>query len=303
MLSIFTIPKPFRGHSGVIQTNAIRSWLSLRPACEVILFGDDEGTAEVVAQLGIQHIPHVERNEYGTPLLDSVFSIAQDTASHQLMCYVNADIILMSDFLPAVQRVHKYPFLIVGQRWDVELKEPVNFDGEQWEPWLRSHVANYGKLHPRTGIDYFVFPRGLYDYIPPFAIGRGGWDNWLIYRARSLKVPVIDATKAITAIHQNHDYSHIPGGETTVWKGPERKRNRELTGRGERAFNLVYATWILTSQGMKRALSIRHLYFRICSVPVLVPRLHFLNPLPKGLTKLIVFVTSTFRRLAHHGLL
>ena len=303
MLTIFTIPKPFRGHFGVIQTNAIRSWVSLQPACEVILFGNDEGTAELASELGIRHVADVECSEYGTPLVSSIFSIAQDIASHRLMCYVNADIILVSDFLPAVQRVYKYPFLIVGQRWDVELKEPVNFKKPKWEPRLRTQVAKYGKLHPRTGIDYFVFPRGLYDYIPPFAIGRGGWDNWLIYRARSLKVPVIDATKAITAIHQNHDYSHVPGGEATVWGGADRKRNRELTGRGERAFNLVHATWILTSQGMKRALSIRHLYFRICSVPVLVPYLHFLNPLPKGLTKLIVFVTSTFRKLAHHGLL
>ena len=105
MLTIFTIPKPFCGHIGVIQTNAIRSWIALSPACEVILFSDDEGTAEVAAQSGIQHIPHVERNEYGTPLLDSVFSIAQDTAGHQLMCYVNADIILMSDFLTAIRQI------------------------------------------------------------------------------------------------------------------------------------------------------------------------------------------------------
>jgi hypothetical protein len=46
MLTIFAIPKPFRGHIGVIQRNAICSWLELRQACEIILLGDDEGTAE-----------------------------------------------------------------------------------------------------------------------------------------------------------------------------------------------------------------------------------------------------------------
>ncbi|GAH73237.1 unnamed protein product, partial [marine sediment metagenome] len=133
MLTIFTIPKAFRGHVGIIQTNAIRSWLSLQSACEVILLGNDEGTAELASELRLRHVPDVECSEYGTPLVNSTFSIAQDIASHQLMCYVNADIILISDFLPAVQRVHKYPFLMVGQRWDLELNEPVNFNEAQWE--------------------------------------------------------------------------------------------------------------------------------------------------------------------------
>ena len=106
-VTIFTTPKLFRGHFGTIQTNAIRSWLSLRPACEVILFGNDEGIADVAAELGVQHIPEVECNEYGTPLFSSIFSVAQNIASNQIMCFVSADIILMSDFLPAVQSVHR----------------------------------------------------------------------------------------------------------------------------------------------------------------------------------------------------
>jgi len=37
MLTLFTIPKAFQGHTGVIQRNAIRSWTLLRPECEIIL--------------------------------------------------------------------------------------------------------------------------------------------------------------------------------------------------------------------------------------------------------------------------
>ena len=292
MLTIFTIPKAFRGHIGIIQTNAIRSWLSLQPACEVILLGNDEGTAELASELRLRHVPDVECSEYGTPLVNSIFSIAQDIASHRLLCYVNADIILVSDFLPAVQRVHKYPFLMVGQRWDLELNEPVNFNEAQWESRLQTQLAEHGRLHSKGGLDYFVFPRGLYTDIPLFAIGRGGWDNWLIYRARSLKVPVIDATEAITAIHQNHDYSHVPGGETTVWKGPERQRNRELTRQGEHSFTLDHATWILTPEGMRRALTMRHLYFRLAAMPVLFSYLHFLYRPMKVLTRLIIHIRT-----------
>ena len=56
MLTIFTIPKCFRGHISVIQRNAIRSWRMLRPECEIILFGDEEGMKEVAEEFGVRHI-------------------------------------------------------------------------------------------------------------------------------------------------------------------------------------------------------------------------------------------------------
>ena len=115
------------------------------------------------------------------------------------MCYVNADIILLDDFLPALDMVRKKSFLVVGQRWDLDITGPLDFAGDGWEKALLAGVAEQGKLHGISGIDYFVFPRGLYRDIPPFAVGRTTWDNWLIYRARADKAPVIDATAVITA--------------------------------------------------------------------------------------------------------
>jgi hypothetical protein len=41
MITFFTTPKPFRGHIGVIQRNAIESWKRIHPSAEVILFGDE----------------------------------------------------------------------------------------------------------------------------------------------------------------------------------------------------------------------------------------------------------------------
>lgn len=287
MLTVFTTSRPFLGHFEIIQRNAIQSWLRLRPACEVILFGNEEGTAEIAAELGIKHVPVVEYNEYGTPLLNSLLDIAQDIASHELLCYVNADIILMSDFLTAVRQVQRQSFLLIGQRWDVDLKEPVDFDKPDWEAYLQARITEEGRLHPPTGIDYLVFPRGLYRNIPPFAVGRGGSDNWMVYQARSLKVPVIDATKVITAIHQNHDYSHNPEEKAGVWEGPERKRNIELMGGVDHAFTLNHATLLLTLQGLRRALTLKYLYFRLRAIPSLFPPLHFLNTVMRALLKLI----------------
>lgn len=287
-LTLFTLPKPFHGHIDTIQTNAIKSWLLLQPRPEVILFGDEEGTARLASELAIRHIPKIACNEYGTPLVSSLFHSAQDIACHQFMCYVNADIILMSDFLPAIRQIKKSSFLAIGQRWDIDIREELDFNNPGWENQLRAQLAERGKLHGHTGLDYFVFPRGLYQDIPPFAIGRTAWDNWLVYQARSLDAPVIDATQSIVAVHQNHDYSHSQGGAISVWKGPEAVRNRELAGWGEHGFTLEHATWILSPQGMKRALSLRYLYFRLDAVPVLSPRLHFLRRPMKALTRVLI---------------
>jgi hypothetical protein len=271
MLTLFSIPKPFRGRIAIIQRNAIQSWLQLRPACEIILFGDDEGTAEVAARYGIWHVPEVARNEHGTPLINSLFELAQAIASHRLLAYVNADIILTSDFLKAVHRVWLRKFLLVGQRWDLDLTELLDYDDPTWESRLRSTVAERGSLHLQWGIDYFVFTQGLWGEIPPFAIGRTAWDNWLIYRARSLGAPVVDATQVITAVHQNHDYAHHSQGKTGVWKGPEAQRNLELAGGYRHVFTLLDATWLLTPRGLWPALSAEHCRRHLETLLVLFP--------------------------------
>jgi hypothetical protein len=273
MLTIFTVPKPFDGHIGVIQRNAIQSWLRLRPACQVLLCGDETGADEAAATLGADRIPGVERNEFGTPLLSSVFAAAEARAERDLLCYVNADILLLSDFAEAARRVaeSKRRFLMVGQRWDLDVTQPLSFHQREWEGELRARVVRLGALHPPSGSDYFVYPRGASDGLPPFAVGRPGWDNWMIYDARRRRVPVVDATEATLVIHQNHAYGHVKQATGEAWEGPEGDRNRELIGGGDRIFTLADATHCLTSAGLRRALTPTHFKRRLRTLAVLVP--------------------------------
>jgi hypothetical protein len=129
------------------------------------------------------------------------------------MAYVNADVILLSDFLEMGKLVASQceTFLVVGQRWDLEITDPIVFD-KDWEKRLRNLIHEKGELHQPAGSDYFIFPRTQYLDMPDFAIGRAGWDNWMIYKALENKWCVVDATPSITVIHQDHDYSHLPGG-------------------------------------------------------------------------------------------
>jgi hypothetical protein len=270
MLTIFSIPKPFQGHIGIIQENAIASWVRLRPACEIILCGDEPGIAEVATRFKVRHLPDIARNEYGTPFLDSAFDLAEQEASFPLMCYVNTDIILLDEFIKAVRRVRSRRFLMVGQRYDVDLTSPWNYEQPDWENSLRSYVADHGILHPPMGSDYFIFPKGdAIGKLPAFAVGRPGWDNWLIYHARQLRVPVIDATKAVTVIHQNHGYSHVPNPRDDGWEGPEADWNRQLVGSEDRIFTLLDATHLLTCDRLLPALGQEHLQRRLETRPIL----------------------------------
>src|SRR5579883_626627 len=195
MVTIFAIPKPFVGHIGIIQRNALNSWVRLLPACEVIIFGDEPGSAEVARDLGIRHEPELRRNEFGTPLLNSVFARAQQIAKHDLLCYVNSDILLLPCFSEAVTRVLAWSpqFLMVGQRRDVPVTLSIDFQQHDWVKKLREFAMSTGKQQLPRAVDYFVFPRNLYRDVPPLAIGRGYWDHWLVWKARSLRVPVVDA--------------------------------------------------------------------------------------------------------------
>ncbi len=259
MLTIFSTPKPFRGHIATIQRNAIQSWRQLHPECEVILFGDEVGAAAAARELGARHEPEVAHNQYGTPYLNSMFDRAQQIARHDRVCFVNCDIVLTSDFRQALERVSAWRahFLMVGRRWDLDITEPLIFSSRDWERELRARARQVGKQRPAQWIDYFAFRRGLYQsQLLPFAIGRPGYDNWLVWKTRSLKVPVVDASAVVMAIHQNHDYSHHPAGEKGVLQGEEAKTNSELLGEWCHFCTVEDATHVLVHRGIR--FSLRH---------------------------------------------
>jgi hypothetical protein len=253
MITFFSTPKPFRGHIGIIQRNAIHSWKLVHPDAEVILFGDEEGAAEAAHDLGARHETEVERNSLGTPLLSSLFERADRLARHDRLCFLNADIFLTDDFLPASTRLAQMHerSLMVGRRCDLDITEPWDFSSPDGGERLRSMARERGKLRPPQWIDFFVFPRGLLrQQVPPFAVGRPGYDNWLLWKVRSMRVPVVDATQVVLAIHQNHDYSFHPGGQKGLWQDVEAQQNFALLGKGHFA-TIDNATHRLTPNGLR----------------------------------------------------
>jgi hypothetical protein len=259
VLSLFSVPKAFTGDAAVIQDNAIASWTRLGRDCDIVLLGDDPGIAEVAARHGVRHEPAIARNAFGTPLLSAVIRRMDQLATSQLVALVNADIVLLADFLPAVRNVSQKQrnFMLVASRYNSRIEEPLRFEAG-WDTALRARARAENRMYPAAGSDIFVFPRGLFGEIPDLAIGRGYWDNWLMREARRKHARLIDATACVTTVHQEHSYEHVPGvsaasTDTPVYKGEEGRCNLALAGGHRGLYTVFDATHILTADGRLRS--------------------------------------------------
>jgi len=287
-LTLFATCKPFLDHFGIIQRNALRSWKSFCPPCEVIVFGDETGVRESCEELGFRQVPKVNRTALRTPLLSDLFQQASALAAHDYLAYVNADIMLTSDLMAATAiSANKFEeFLLIARRWNVEVKTEWDFQRADWEVELRRYAKTYGTVEPPYGgVDVFVFPRRMWNRLPAYAVGRTRWDSALIYEARKRRIPVIDATSNVTSIHQNHDYSHITSGAAGVLKGDEAVNNQRLLGGEEFVFTPLNATHVLTNSDIRlnRVFYPPHLLRKLAVVPALHRSLRPLAPAVRAL--------------------
>jgi hypothetical protein len=229
VLTLFSVPKPFSGEIDAIQRRAVESWAAL--SVQVVLLGDEEGVAGAARDLGVEHVAGLELTAHGTPRLDSAFGLADGVARFPLRAFVNADIVLRSDVLDATRAVagQAERFLVVGQSFED------------------------GKARGAAAMDWFVFPGGLFGDVPPFAIGRACFDNWLVWKARQVGI-VVDATHDVHAVHQPHGYAHVPGGMDEAYYGDEATRNLELAGGKGRLYTLHDASHVLRDGKLRRNL-------------------------------------------------
>lgn len=260
MLTLFATPKPFTGHVGDIQWNAVQSWVRLA-GCQVVLLGEESGVEQCAREAGCLHIARVDVSPRGTPLLSSVYAHVRAVARHRLLCYVNGDILLLPEFLDAVRRASDLVAtpLLLGRRMDTDIVGRLDF-AAGWEDRVRETVRLNGTLHAHTGIDFLVFPKALFEELPPFVLGRGGWDNWFVGAAMERGATAVDITPCVAVVHQNHDYSHHPGGMRAIFAGDEAQTNRELSGGYTRLRTIADAQYLLLPSGLRPNRSLYRLY-------------------------------------------
>jgi hypothetical protein len=253
-LTVFTAPKPLTDpHINTIQRNAIRSWLEMDEDLEVLLIGDEDGISKLANDLEVKHLPDVKKNEHGTPLVSSIFQLAHEYGQADVLMFSNTDILFFPETLQTIESIRSAvnDFVLLGQRYDLDLSTALDFSAG-WAQDLRETVKDKGSLHPFGGSDYFIFPRQMFEMIPEFAIGRAGWDNWMIYHAISSRWLVVDATLSITAVHQNHGYSHLES-ERGHQRHPETEENLKLAGGMRNMYSLLDVPYQLVNGRIQKA--------------------------------------------------
>ena len=222
---------------GQQQLDAWGSWRTM-PGCAVSVFGDVPLVADHANRFGFRSIPAVERDEFGRPSLAWIFARMHDESAESVLGYVNSDIILLPGLVEGIAAVRSRfdSYLIVARRWNVERLSGIDFDAG-WDKRVRQEVARKGELSTPYGIDLFVFSRGLLEDVPAFALGSDYWDNYLVMRARRQGVPVVDVTRQVMLVHQDHSLG-------TYRSRAERRRGPE----GLRAFALAGDSHALLGQ-------------------------------------------------------
>lgn len=210
-LHFFTAPKPFSGEERKSQLRALRSWLSISPRPRVTFFGNATGISHVAHAYNLRHEPQIDTTFLGIPILPSILSNVHklsSTCDNCITIFLNADIIVFDDLIEALSKLsasYQSGWLAVAARWDID-KLPFNADAK--------YAREVARLHTYGGIDLWAWDSAsgaLFDeFIPPFVLGRGKYDNWLTHEIITKgNRKVVDISHACTLIHEKHDYHLI----------------------------------------------------------------------------------------------
>lgn len=157
---------------------------------------------------------HISTNEYGVPMVRSLFHRAKCLCPHaSTFTYTNADIIPNThEFTETVEALLSLsnPFMAVGRRTNVNWHHGAKISGpsfnfEKFD--TRSQFWNYAE-------DYFIVADKAIDWnkVPDFVIGRPGYDNWLVNHVHFKdNVSLVDVSNTLRMIHQTDQNGNKAG--------------------------------------------------------------------------------------------
>ena len=166
---------------------------------------------------------------------------------------------------------------MVGHRWDINLMDIVNFNDQKESEIFWKDAQKKSIKHACTGIDYFVFRKNSFTNLPDFAIGRPGFDNWILWNARRHFIPLIDVSNEVMALHQNHDYRVYT--DPKLFPDPDSLANKKL--HQDRTLNLLDANYHFMNGKIGKKKSKEFINRNLGKLPIIFPEFSFLLKLYK----------------------
>lgn len=202
------------------------------------MFGNDEGVAEVARELSLLHVPDVQSDRRGAPLRSAMCELAKGVAKHDLLCSINADIIILDGFGQAVERLSSTAdprlgrgFVAAGRRHNLDLDTEIDFADPDWRAPLRDRVRREGELFIPSAMDYIIYSKSASPSAQLSFPGEApGWDPWFLYQFQRRGLPIIDLTPMVVVVHQNHETAGELARKRRKWS-----RDREAMARLRRA--------------------------------------------------------------------
>jgi hypothetical protein len=261
VITFLSSPKPFLGLDATNQCRAIKSWQQAVSGAEVFLYGHVQADPATTAAINCRWVTDIETTSCGLPYFNSIVTHAAKHARYDLQIFLNCDILLTSSLERVLQNLHSLSrFLLIGQRLDLAEAAVLHLS----QPVLGQLTAlaerKLIQVHPASGMDYFIFHRGMWDELPPLIIGRGAYDNALVAYCLRRRIPVIDGTRVIVALHQFHRYRHVQGGKQAVFGGDEEHQNRRMHDIVHAAPNIGDADFYLLDWEFRRNEKENHLH-------------------------------------------
>ena len=202
MITIFSIPKPFINENKNIQINSIKNWSEIKKS-RIILFGNKDEDLNIPIEYKNLLIKSLGSNSYQTPLISDAFKNIKKESKDDIIIYTNCDIIFSEEINLIINFISSNfqklgNFLCYGRRRDLSCE----LDYQNIKN--KNFLINNSKLHSYSGIDYLIYKKDAEFELPNFAVGRPGWDNWLVYNLFKKGFKLIDVTKVLNVYHQKH---------------------------------------------------------------------------------------------------
>jgi hypothetical protein len=171
---------------------------------------------------------------------------AEDAATGEVLCFVNADIVILPAFVDALRSaMDRFEwFLLSSRRWDLGFNSRIVF-GNGWGARMASCAQRFGRRHRPTGIDLFAYRGVRYGSKEPgFAYARRRFDSWMVWQVLHDEIPFMDAGGTLL-IHQDHPMPAYHNEDLTIHEEMMRNRRIHDEATGGEVANFSKATWRL----------------------------------------------------------